>query len=84
MKVNSGKATTNDVQIGDVKGVGKRPMVFGKSVNPTVQGPTMANDHEANNNSSTDKYHQPRWCPPRLTHMQKRKLQRLRDKENKE
>jgi len=45
----------------------------------------MANDHEAGSSkSAADKYHQPRWCPSGLTHTQKRKLQRLRNKEKKE
>ena len=56
------------VQISDVKvvvndDVGKRPMVFEKSVNTPIQRPIMAHDHEANNSSVPDKYHQPRWCP---------------------
>ena len=76
------------VQIGDVnvtlKDVGKGPMVFEKSVNNPVQRPIMANDHEASSSSAADKYHQPRWCPSGLTHTQKRKLQRLRNKEKKE
>src|SRR6185503_17476510 len=45
----------------------------------------MANDHEASSSkSAADKYHQPRWCPSGLTYTQKRKLQRLRNKEKKE
>jgi hypothetical protein len=43
----------------------------------------MADNHEASS-SSTDKYSQPRWCPPGLTHTQKRRLQRLRCQEQKE
>jgi len=31
-----------------------------------------------------DKYHQPCWCPKWLTHTQKRKLQRLHNKEKRE
>ena len=90
MKVESGKVKADDVvQISDVKVVvqdtGKRLMVFGKSVVPFVQKPVMANDHEASGSKSiADKYHQPRWCPPGLTHTQKRKLQLLRNKEKKE
>jgi len=59
-------------------------MVFGKSVNPSIQKPIMANDHEASSSSSTSKYFQPRWCPPWLTRTQRRKLQRLRTQEKKE
>ena len=50
-----------------------------------MQKPVMANYHEAGSSkSAADKYHQPRWCPSGLTHTQKRKLQRLRNKEKKE
>ena len=46
------------------------------------QKPLIENDHEAGSSkSAADKYHQPRWCPSGLTHTQKRKLQRLRNKE---
>ena len=56
-----------------------------KSVEVPSQKPVMANDHEASSSkSAADKYHQPRWCPSGLTHTQKRKLQRLRNKEKKE
>ena len=45
----------------------------------------MSNDHEADiSKNAADKYHQPRWCPSGLTHTQKRKLQRLCNKEKKE
>jgi len=64
--------------------VSKRPMVFGKSVNPSVQRSIMANDHESSSNNSTSKYFQPRWCPPGLTRTQKRKLQRFCIREKKE
>ena len=89
MKVESGKVKADDVvQISDVKVVvqdtGKRLMVFGKSVVPFVQKPVMANDHEASSRSVAHKYHQPKWCPPGLTHMQNRKLQCLRNKEKRE
>ena len=89
MQVDPEKITAdNVVQIGDVKVVvkdmSKRPMFFGKSVNPSVQRPIMANDHEASSSSSTSKYFQPRWCPPGLTCTQKRKLQHLHFQEKKE
>jgi len=61
-----------------VNDAGTRPMVFGKSVNPSIQRPIMANDREDSSSSSTSKYFQPRWCPPRWTRTQRRKLQRLR------
>ena len=64
-----------------VNDAGTRPMVFGKSVNPSIQRPIMANDHEASSSSSKSKYFQPRWCPPGLTRTQRRKLQRLRTQE---
>ena len=86
MQVGPEKTTVDDVvQIGNVKvvveDVSKRPMVFGKSVNPSIQRPIMANDHEASISSSKSKYFQPRWCPPGLTRTQRRKLQRLRTQE---
>ena len=89
MKADSGKAKADDVvQIGEVKvvvqDVSKRPMVFGKSVKSFVQKSLMANDHEASSSGAASKYHQPKWCPPGLTYTQKRKLQRLRNKEKRE
>ena len=78
------------VQIGEIKVVvqdkGKEPMVIDKSATssaPPVQKPFTANNHEACGSKVADKYHQPRWCPEGLTHTQKRKLQRLRNKEKK-
>ena len=48
----------------------------------------LANDHKASSSNLKDqdkeKYFQPRWCPPGLTHTQKRRLQRLRRQEQKE
>ena len=77
-----------DVQIGNIKVVvqekGKEPMVFGKSATSPAQDPVMANDHEASSSKVADKYHQPGWCPLGLTHTQKRKLQRLRNKEKRQ
>ena len=43
----------------------------------------MANDHEASSRS-IDKYSQPRWCSPGLTHTQKRRLQHLHRQGKKE
>ena len=88
MQVDSGKATAdNVVKIGDVKvvvkDVGKKPMVFGNSAKSDPQKLLLANDHEASSSSSVNKYHQPRWCPPGLSHSQKRRLQRLRRQEQK-
>ena len=61
------------IQIGDVKvatkDVGKELMVIETSVDVPMQRPVKANDHEAGSSKSVaDKYHQPRWCPPGLTH----------------
>ena len=79
------------VQIGKIKVVvqdkGKEPMVIDKSVTssaPPIQKPFTAKNHEASGSKVLDKYHQPRWCPEGLTHTQKRKLQRLRNKEKRE
>ena len=48
------------VQIGNIKvtvnDVGTRPMVFDKSVNPSVQRPIMVNDHEASSSNSTSTF----------------------------
>jgi hypothetical protein len=41
-------------------------------------------DHGASNKSLTSEYMQPRWCPPGLSHTQKRRLQRLRNQESEE
>ena len=89
MQVDSEKTTADDVvKIGDVnvvvKDVGKKPMVFGKSAQTDSQKRVLANDHEASSNGSVNKYHHPRWCPPGLSHSQKRRLQRLRRQEQKE
>ena len=70
-----------------VQDKGKEPMVINKSATssaPPVQKPFTANNHEAGGSKVADKYHQPRWCPEGLTHTQKRKLQRLRNKEKRE
>ena len=77
------------VQIGEIqvpiKDTGEKSMDIEKSVEVPSQKPVMANDHEAGcSKGAADKYHQPRWCPSGLTHTQKRKLQRLRNKEKKE
>ncbi|PUZ76049.1 hypothetical protein GQ55_1G259600 [Panicum hallii var. hallii] len=89
MQVDTGKTIANDVmQIGDVnvdiKDIAKGPIVVGNQVNSSIQKSVMGNDHEASSSSSTAKYFQPRWCPPRLTRTQKRKLQRLRFQEKRE
>ena len=62
-----------------------KPMLLFKLVDVPSQRLVMANDHEASGSKSiANKYHQPRWCPLGLTHTQKRKLQRLHNKERKE
>jgi len=62
-----------------------RKMDIEKSVDVPVQRPVMVNDLDTGSSkSAADKYHQPRWCPSGLTHTQKRKLQRLCNKEKKE
>jgi hypothetical protein len=53
-------------------------MVFGESVNTNKKEDTNVNK------TADPKYSMPRWCPPGLTRSQKRKLQRLRAKENQE
>jgi hypothetical protein len=54
------------------------PMIFGESAN-TSKREDMTDVKIAN-----PKYSMPRWCPLGLTRSQKRKLQRLRAKENQE
>ena len=77
------------IQIGEtkvpIKDTGKKSMDIDTSVDVPSQKLVMANDHEAGSSKSiADKYHQPRWCPSGLTHTQKRKSQRLRNKEKKD
>jgi hypothetical protein len=92
MQVDSGKASVSGaVQVGDVEikiqDAYKGPMIFEKSVN-TSQKLVLLNVHEANSSNSKDtdkdKYTQPRWCPPGLTHTRKRMMQHLRHQEQKE
>ena len=82
IKIGTANVTMNDKA--------KGPMIFRKLANsvalesPPVEG-AAANDNEASSKMVADpKYFQPRWCPPGLTHSQKRKLQRLRAKEKRE
>ena len=79
VQVDDGKAKAQDAQEGLV--------IIEKPVNVS-QKLVLANDHEANSSNLKDqdmeKYFQPRWCPPGLTHTQKRRLQRLRRQEQKE
>ena len=91
MQVDFEKApAVNDVQVEDGKGKAqdaqKGPMIVEKLVNIS-QKLVLANDHEASGSNSKDqgkeKYVQPRWCPPALTHTQKRRLQHLRCQEQK-
>jgi hypothetical protein len=76
VQVDDGKAKAQDAQEGLV--------IVEKPVNVS-QKLVLANDHEANSSNLKDqdkeKYFQPRWCPPGLTHTQKRRLQRLRRQE---
>ena len=92
MQVDSGKApVTNVVQVEDgkdkIQDAQKGPMIIEKSVDVS-QKLVLANDHEASSSNlkgrDKEKYFQPRWCPPGLTHTQKRRLQRLRRQEQKE
>jgi hypothetical protein len=41
-------------------------------------------DNGSSNRSLSSEYMQPRWCPPDLSHTQKKRLQRLRNQESKE
>jgi hypothetical protein len=63
----------------------KRPVVLNNQVGTSAQkGSVATSDHEAGGSGSNSKYFLPRWCPPGLTHTQRRKLQRLRLREKKE
>jgi hypothetical protein len=65
-------------------------------INANNEGPTnfgestkgkevsMGSNNKVDNKVLDPKYSMPRWCPSGLTRSQKRKLQRLRAKENKE
>jgi hypothetical protein len=53
-------------------------MIFGESANTNKKEGTTVNK------IADPKYSMPRWCPSGLTRSQKRKLQRLRAKENQE
>ena len=79
VQVEDGKGKAHDVQEGLV--------IVEKPVNIS-QKLVLANDHEASSSNlkgrDKEKYFQPRWCPPGLTHAQKRRLQRLRRQEQKE
>jgi hypothetical protein len=58
---------------------GKRAIVSNnKVVTLTPGASTTANDHEASGSGSNTKYFLLSWCPPSLTHTQRRKLQCLR------
>ena len=92
MQVDSEKApAAKVVQVEDGKGKAQNAqeglVIVEKPVNVS-QKLVLANDHEASSsnlkNQDKEKYFQPRWCPPGLTHTQKRRLQCLRRQEQKE
>ena len=78
MQVDSEKAPVKIVQIEDGKrkarDAQKGPVIVEKSVNIS-QKLMLANDHEASSSNlkdqSKEKYFQPRWFPPGLTHTQR-------------
>jgi hypothetical protein len=63
---------------------GKRPVVPSNQVVTPTQKGSVSNDHEASGSKSRPECFLPRWCPPGLTHTQRRKLQRLRLREKRE
>ena len=79
VQAEDGKGKAQDAQEG--------PVIIEKLVHVS-QKLVFANDHEASgsnlNDQDKEKYLQPGWCPPGLTHTQKRRLQRLRRQEQKE
>ena len=80
MQVDSKMALVKVVQVEDRKGKAQDaqegPVIVEKPVNVS-QKLVLANDHEASSSNLKDqdkeKYFQPRWCPPGLTHTQKRR-----------
>jgi hypothetical protein len=80
--------TSNRTTKGDVIKIGttdvviqennEGPMIFGESTNTNKKEDTTVNK------TVNPKYSMPQWCPSGLTRSQKRKLQRLRAKENQE
>jgi hypothetical protein len=90
MDVDPERTTSQDIiQIGTmvvpVEKDSKRPVVLNNQVGTSAQkGSVATSDHEASGSGSNSKYFLPRWCPPGLTHTQRRKLQRLRLREKKE
>jgi hypothetical protein len=90
MDVDQERTTSLDIiQIGTmnvpIEGSGKKLVVLNNQVvTPTQNGYVATNDHEANGRKSRPECFLPRWCPPGLTHTQRRKLQRLRLREKSE
>jgi hypothetical protein len=89
MDIDPERTTNLDIiQIGTmnvpVEGSGKRPVVPNNQVVTPTQKGSVANDHEASGSKSRPECFLPRWCPPGLTHTQRRKLQRLRLREKRE
>jgi hypothetical protein len=89
MDINPERTTGLDIiQIGimivPVEGGNKGSVVSNdRVVTPTQKG-SVANDHEASGSKSRPECFLPRWCPPGLTHTQRRRLQRLRLQEKRE
>ena len=79
MQVNSEKAPAAKVVQGEdgKRKAQERLVIVEKPVNVS-QKLVLANDHEASSSDLKDqdkeKYFQPRWCPPGLTHTRKRRL----------
>jgi hypothetical protein len=89
MDIDPERTTNLDIiQIGTinvpVEGSGKRSVVSNNQVVTPTQKGSVANDHEANRSKSRPDCFLLRWCPPGLTHTQRRKLQRLRLREKRE
>jgi hypothetical protein len=89
MDIDPERTTGLDIiQIGTmnvpVEESGKIPVVPSNQVVTPTQKGSVANDHEASGSKSHPKCFLPRWCPPSLTHTQRRKLQRLRLREKRE
>jgi hypothetical protein len=89
MDIDPERTTNLDIiQIGTmdvpIEGSGKRPVVPNNQVVTPTQKGSVANNHKASGSKSRPECFLPRWCPPGLTHTQRRKLQRLRLREKRD
>ena len=89
--LDAGQNKADEIQIGSASvklgSVFSGPITIGDSKTIPIEDfgfKLAANDFEASGSGSKPVHEYPRWCPPGLTHTQKRRLQRLRMKEMKD